>query len=192
MVSASRAILPPHCRNRRAALHQHATAVTAGDRSGAAGAAPAGGSQRRQALPGCLPLRPRHRQRRLGLLDFLAGEQVALSDPLLTLQRGRRHRLYAPEDRRRDPVWIDDATLAVIDGRDGIDNWNFYLVFSLFRLAAIIQGIVKRAQIGTASSADAEEEPPNSKQLNLRSLHFRRFSLRSKGISASSPRSRPS
>lgn len=40
-------------------------------------------------------------------------------------------------------------------GRDGIDNWNFYLVFSLFRLAAIIQGIVKRAQIGTASSADA-------------------------------------
>ena len=41
-------------------------------------------------------------------------------------------------------------------GRDGIENWNFYLVFSLFRLAAIMQGIVKRAQIGTASSADAE------------------------------------
>ena len=40
-------------------------------------------------------------------------------------------------------------------GRDNIDNWNFYLVFSLFRLAAIIQGIVKRAQIGTASSSDA-------------------------------------
>lgn len=40
-------------------------------------------------------------------------------------------------------------------GRDGIENWNFYLVFSLFRLAAIIQGIVKRAQIGTASSAEA-------------------------------------
>lgn len=40
-------------------------------------------------------------------------------------------------------------------GRDGIENWNFYLVFSLFRLAAIMQGIVKRAQIGTASSADA-------------------------------------
>lgn len=40
-------------------------------------------------------------------------------------------------------------------GRDGIDNWNFYLVFSLFRLAAILQGIVKRAQIGTASNAEA-------------------------------------
>lgn len=41
-------------------------------------------------------------------------------------------------------------------GRDGIENWNFYLVFSLFRLAAILQGIVKRAQIGTASSSEAD------------------------------------
>ena len=41
-------------------------------------------------------------------------------------------------------------------GRDGITNWNFYLVFSLFRLAAILQGIKKRAQIGTASSAEAQ------------------------------------
>ena len=41
-------------------------------------------------------------------------------------------------------------------GRDGIDNWNFYIAFSLFRLAAIAQGIVKRAQIGTASSAEAD------------------------------------
>ncbi len=41
-------------------------------------------------------------------------------------------------------------------GRDGIANWNFYLVFSLFRLAAICQGIVKRAQIGTASSSEAD------------------------------------
>jgi aminoglycoside phosphotransferase (APT) family kinase protein len=41
-------------------------------------------------------------------------------------------------------------------GRDGIDNWNFYIVFSLVRLAAICQGIVKRAQIGTASSAEAD------------------------------------
>ncbi len=41
-------------------------------------------------------------------------------------------------------------------GRDGIENWNFYIVFSLFRLAAILQGIVKRAQIGTASSAEAQ------------------------------------
>ena len=41
-------------------------------------------------------------------------------------------------------------------GRDGIDNWNFYLVFCFFRLAAILQGVKKRALIGTASSAEAE------------------------------------
>ena len=41
-------------------------------------------------------------------------------------------------------------------GRDGIDNWHFYLVFCFFRLAAILQGVKKRAQIGTASSAEAE------------------------------------
>lgn len=41
-------------------------------------------------------------------------------------------------------------------GRSGIANWNFYLVFSLFRLAAICQGIVKRAEIGTASSEEAD------------------------------------
>jgi aminoglycoside phosphotransferase (APT) family kinase protein len=41
-------------------------------------------------------------------------------------------------------------------GRSGIDNWNFYLVFGFFRLAAILQGVKKRALIGTASSAEAE------------------------------------
>jgi hypothetical protein len=35
---------------------------------------------------------------------------------------GTRHRLYEPQDRRRDPVWIDQRTLAVVDGHDGIDN----------------------------------------------------------------------
>lgn len=40
-------------------------------------------------------------------------------------------------------------------GRDSIENWNFYLVFCFFRLAAILQGIKKRAEIGTASSAEA-------------------------------------
>lgn len=41
-------------------------------------------------------------------------------------------------------------------GRAGIDNWNFYLAFCFFRLAAILQGVKKRAEIGTASSAEAE------------------------------------
>jgi aminoglycoside phosphotransferase (APT) family kinase protein len=40
-------------------------------------------------------------------------------------------------------------------GRDGIAHWDFYLVFCFFRLAAILQGVKKRAQIGTASSKEA-------------------------------------
>jgi aminoglycoside phosphotransferase (APT) family kinase protein len=35
--------------------------------------------------------------------------------------------------------------------------WSFHLVFGLFRLAAILQGIAKRAEDGIASSADAIE-----------------------------------
>jgi aminoglycoside phosphotransferase (APT) family kinase protein len=41
-------------------------------------------------------------------------------------------------------------------GRESIEHWNFYLVFCFFRLAAILQGVKKRALIGTASSAEAE------------------------------------
>lgn len=40
-------------------------------------------------------------------------------------------------------------------GLNGIDNWTFYLAFSFFRLAAIVQGVVKRAQMGNASNAKA-------------------------------------
>jgi len=40
-------------------------------------------------------------------------------------------------------------------GRGGIADWEFYMVYSLFRLAAILQGIAKRALDGTASSAEA-------------------------------------
>ncbi|MBT3134678.1 phosphotransferase family protein [Alteromonas sp. ALT199] len=36
-----------------------------------------------------------------------------------------------------------------------IDNWTFYLAFSFFRLAAILQGVVKRAHDGNASSEKA-------------------------------------
>ena len=36
-------------------------------------------------------------------------------------------------------------------------EWEFYMAFSMFRLAAILQGIAKRAQDGTAASATARE-----------------------------------
>lgn len=38
-----------------------------------------------------------------------------------------------------------------------IENWPFYLAFSFFRLAAIIQGIAKRAEQGNASNENANK-----------------------------------
>lgn len=52
----------------------------------------------------------------------------------------------------------EDAYVARYCAARGIerpDNWPFYLVFSYFRLAAILQGVVARAQGGNASNPDA-------------------------------------
>ena len=43
-------------------------------------------------------------------------------------------------------------------GRAGIEDWDFYVIFNMFRLAAINQGIVARALAGTASSEQALEK----------------------------------
>ncbi len=42
-------------------------------------------------------------------------------------------------------------------GRSRIDNWDFYLAYNMFRIAAILQGIKKRAVDGTAASAHAAD-----------------------------------
>jgi aminoglycoside phosphotransferase (APT) family kinase protein len=41
-------------------------------------------------------------------------------------------------------------------GREGIANWDVYVAYNMFRLAAILQGIMKRFLDGTASSKKAE------------------------------------
>jgi aminoglycoside phosphotransferase (APT) family kinase protein len=51
-------------------------------------------------------------------------------------------RRYCERTGRGDP----DAVMA---------DWNFYLAYNLFRLAAITQGIAKRAADGTAASTQA-------------------------------------
>lgn len=38
-----------------------------------------------------------------------------------------------------------------------IDNWDFYLTFSIFRLIAIVQGVIKRAADGNASDPKSTE-----------------------------------
>ncbi|XP_042708386.2 acyl-CoA dehydrogenase family member 10 isoform X4 [Chrysemys picta bellii] len=45
-----------------------------------------------------------------------------------------------------------------------IENWNFYMAFSFFRVAAILQGVYKRSLTGQASSATAES---GGKQVEL-------------------------
>jgi len=41
-------------------------------------------------------------------------------------------------------------------GREGVDNWPFYLAYSIFRACGIIQGVKKRMLSGNASSADGK------------------------------------
>jgi len=42
-------------------------------------------------------------------------------------------------------------------GRDGIGDWDFYMAYNMFRLAAITQGIAGRVRDGTAASKHAIE-----------------------------------
>jgi len=48
------------------------------------------------------------------------------------------------------------AAYARRTGRDRIEHWDFYVAFSLFRLASIVQGVYKRGLDGNASSETAK------------------------------------
>ena len=61
-------------------------------------------------------------------------------------------RRYCERTGRADP----DAVQA---------DWNFYLAYNLFRLAAILQGVAKRVEAGTASSAQAREAAKGARPL---------------------------
>ena len=54
-------------------------------------------------------------------------------------------------------------------GRADVDavmaDWNFYLAYNLFRIAAIVQGIAKRVVDGTASSAQARDTAATARPL---------------------------
>ena len=49
--------------------------------------------------------------------------------------------------------------------RQLLQDWNFYMAYNMFRIAAILQGIAKRAQTGIASSADAHSSGAGAKPL---------------------------
>jgi aminoglycoside phosphotransferase (APT) family kinase protein len=44
-------------------------------------------------------------------------------------------------------------------------DWNFYLAYNLFRIAAIVQGIAKRVEAGTAASEQADASGAGAKAL---------------------------
>lgn len=44
-------------------------------------------------------------------------------------------------------------------------DWNFYLAYNMFRIAAILQGIAKRVEAGTASSAQAKAAGDTAKPM---------------------------
>jgi aminoglycoside phosphotransferase (APT) family kinase protein len=50
-------------------------------------------------------------------------------------------------------------------GRSGIADWDFYIAFSMFRLAAIAQGIMGRVLAGTANDPKARERGARARPL---------------------------
>jgi aminoglycoside phosphotransferase (APT) family kinase protein len=44
-------------------------------------------------------------------------------------------------------------------------DWNFYMAYNLFRIAAILQGIAKRVEAGTASSAQAADSGASARPM---------------------------
>ncbi|MBV9812803.1 MAG: phosphotransferase [Acetobacteraceae bacterium] len=107
----------------------------------------------------------RDEPRAIGLLDW---ELSTLGDPLADLSY---HCLswHIPPALWRGIAGLGLPTLGIPDERTYLgwyseatgtpvpERWNFYLAYNLFRLAAILQGVAKRALDGNAASADAVE-----------------------------------
>jgi aminoglycoside phosphotransferase (APT) family kinase protein len=74
---------------------------------------------------------------------------------------------HIPPGQFRGIAGLDLAALGIPDeaeyvaaycartGRATIEHWDFYLAYNLFRIAAILQGVMKRALDGTAASQQA-------------------------------------
>lgn len=101
------------------------------------------------------------------IIAVLDWELSTLGHPLADLANQCMAWLLPRESAMKGLAGVDRASLGIPSdeeyvarycertGRSGIDNWDFYIVFSLFRLAAILQGVKKRALQGNASSDEA-------------------------------------
>jgi aminoglycoside phosphotransferase (APT) family kinase protein len=101
----------------------------------------------------------------IGVLDW---ELSTIGDPLADFAYHAMTWRVTPE-LFRGLAGIDFAAAGIPDepayvaaycrrtGRKRVDAWEFYMVYSLFRIAAILQGIARRALDGTAASHEASE-----------------------------------
>jgi aminoglycoside phosphotransferase (APT) family kinase protein len=101
----------------------------------------------------------------IGILDW---ELSTIGDPLADFAYHAMTWRVTPE-LFRGLAGIDFAAAGIPDeaeyvaaycrrtGRQSVAAWEFYMVYSLFRIAAIVQGIAKRAIEGTAASREAVE-----------------------------------
>lgn len=101
----------------------------------------------------------------IALLDW---ELSTLGHPFADLAyQCMQMRMPASEDKMSGLLGVDITALGIPSeeayvtkycermGIERIDNWPFYLAFSFFRLAAIVQGVARRAQDGNASNRNA-------------------------------------
>jgi aminoglycoside phosphotransferase (APT) family kinase protein len=51
-------------------------------------------------------------------------------------------------------------------------DWNFYLAYNMFRIAAILQGIAKRVEEGTASSEQARANAASARPMAELAWHY--------------------
>jgi aminoglycoside phosphotransferase (APT) family kinase protein len=84
---------------------------------------------------------------------------------------------HIPSDGFRGIAGLDLAALGIPSepeyirrycertGRASIEHWNFFLAYNLFRIAAILQGVYKRATEGIAASNDALKHGENARAL---------------------------
>jgi len=82
-------------------------------------------------------------------LGYVCQTYYADEDDQHGLNRPNLHELGIPTEEEFVARYCEMA------GRDGIENWRFYLVYNLFRSAAIIQGVYRRGLDGNASSETA-------------------------------------
>jgi len=102
--------------------------------------------------------------RAVALLDWelstLGHPYADLAYQCMQLRVDRDDAIAGLGDANRSALEIpsEDEYVSLYCQRRGIDkiaHWNFYLAFSFFRLAAILQGVLKRAIDGNASSEKA-------------------------------------